>query len=138
MSIPVITPLKNRETLYTDFHKDLAINPISSDLALKINEQSINESLKNLILTDKGERLFQPNLGSDVRNTLFENNTPATIKILKERIKDVINNYEPRVTLIDVEISNNYDDERIKIKILYYIINSENPITFTVFLERTR
>jgi uncharacterized protein len=138
MPLPKITPLQNRQTLYTDFHKDLSVNPISNDLALKVNEQAINESLRNLILTDRGERLFQPNLGSDVRATLFENNTPATIRVLKERVKDVINNYEPRITLIDVEISTNYDDEKVKITIVYYIINSENPITFTVFLERIR
>lgn len=138
MPIPKITPGRNREILYSDFHKDFTVNPISADLALKTNEQSVNEALRNLVLTDRGERLFQPNLGGDVRATLFENNTPATIKILKEKIKNVINNFEPRITLIDVEITTNYDDERVKISIFYYLANSETPITFTTFLERTR
>lgn len=138
MSILKLTPLRHREILWSDFHKDLTIHPLSDELAIKVNEQSINESLRNLILTDKGERLFQPNLGSNVRATLFENNTPATIRILKENVKDVINNFEPRVSLIDVEISTDYDSEKVKISILYYLLNSETPITFTVFLERTR
>lgn len=138
MSILKLTPLKNKEIYYADFHKDLSMNPISKDLGLKTNEQAINESLKNLVLTDTGERLFQPNLGGNIRATLFENNTPATISILKERVKDVINNFEPRITLIDVEIQTNYDSESVSIRILYYMINSETPITYTVFLERTR
>jgi uncharacterized protein len=133
-----ITPLGKRLSLYSDFHKDLTINPISKDIALKLDEDAIKESMKNLILTERGERLFQPTLGSNVRKTLFENNTPATLKILQEQVKEVINNFEPRITLIDVEIINNYDSNKVGINIIYYIRNSETPISTTIFLERAR
>lgn len=140
MSSPLlrVTPLKRKLSLYSDFHKDLTVNPVSKDLALKLDEDAIKESLKNLVLTDKGERLFQPNLGSDIRKTLFENNTPATLRILQEQVKEVINNFEPRITLIDVEIISNYDENAVSINVVYYIRNSEVPITTTIFLERVR
>lgn len=111
---------------------------MSADIALKTNEESIKESLKNLILTDRGERLFQPNLGSDVRASLFENATPVTLKILEERIRDVINNFEPRVSLIDVDVTSIYDDNRVQVTIYFYVKNSEDPISVTVFIERVR
>lgn len=136
--IPRVSPLTKKRILYTDFHKDLTVNPISGDVALKSNEESIKESLKNLILTNRGERLFQPNIGSDVRASLFENATPVNMKILEERVKDVINNYEPRVSLIDVDVVSIYDNNRVQITIYFYVKNSEDPVSVTVFIERVR
>lgn len=137
-AIPTITPLKKRRELYSDFHKDLTVNPISLDLAMKKDEEAIKESLKNLILTDRGERLMQPNLGSDVRASLFENATPVTLKILEERVRDVINNYEPRVSIIDIDVTSLYDDNRVQVTIYFYVKNREEPISVDVFIERVR
>lgn len=136
--IPTSSPLRKKRILYSDFHKDLTINPISGDLALKTNEESIKESLKNIILTDRGERLFQPNLGSDIRASLFENVTPVTLKILEERVKDVINNFEPRVSLIDVDVTSLYDDNKVQITIYFYVKNREDPLSVDIFIERVR
>jgi phage baseplate assembly protein W len=136
--IPVITPLRKKRTLYSDFFKDLTVNPISGDLALRTNEESIKESLKNLILTDRGERLFQPNLGSDVRASLFENASPVILKIMEERVRDVINNFEPRISLIDVDVTSLYDDNRVKVTIYFYVKNREDPLSVDVFIERVR
>lgn len=137
-SIPVVSPLRKKRTLYSDFFKDLTVNPISSDIALQTNEKAIKESLRNLILTDRGERLMQPNLGSDVRASLFENATPVTMRVLEERIKDVINNFEPRVSLIDVDVTSFYDDNRVQITIYFYVKNREDPLSVEIFIERVR
>jgi len=136
--IPRSSPLRKKEVLYSDFHKNLTTNPISGDLALKINEDAIKESLTNLILTDRGERLFQPNIGSDVRASLFENVTPVTLKILKERVRDVIDNYEPRVSVIDVDVISQYDDNRVQITIQFFIKSREEPQQLELFIERVR
>jgi phage baseplate assembly protein W len=138
MSILKITPLTKRISLYADFAKDMRINPVSNDVGLLIDEASIKESLSNLLMTDRGERLFQPTLGSDIRSTLFENNTPATLRILKEQVKQTINSNEPRITLIDVEVTSSYDENTIEVKILFYLRNREKAISVSVFLERAR
>ena len=130
--------LKNIFKLYSDFHKDLSLNPISGDVAVKTNEEAVKESIKNLILTDRGERLFQPYIGGNVRAMLFENNTPATIKLLQEQIKDTIKLYEKRATLVDVEVTSALDESTIRVLIYFYINSVEQPISLTVFLERTR
>jgi phage baseplate assembly protein W len=136
--IPRITPLTKRREFYSDFYKDLTMNPISFDIAMKKDEEAIKESLKNLILTDRGERLMQPNIGSDVRASLFENATPVTLKILEERVRDVINNYEPRVSIINIDVTSLYDDNRVQVTIYFYVKNREEPISVDIFIERVR
>ncbi len=138
MAIQLITPLKARQSLYSDFYKDMTVNPITNDLALRYDEDAVKESIKNLVLTDRGERLFQPNLGGDIRAMLFENNTPSTLKIIQEQIKSIINSYETRANVIDVQTTSNIDDNKVAVKIIFSIRNREDPITVTVFLERVR
>ena len=137
--IKTITPRTRKiSPLYADFHKDLTVNPFSNDIALKTDEEAIKEALKNLIFMDKGEKLFQPYFGGNIRAMLFELNSPATIKIIQEQIKTTINNYEPRVQLIDVEVYSLIDDNRVAIKILYALRNREEPIQVEFILERIR
>jgi phage baseplate assembly protein W len=134
----LITPLTQRETIYSDIRKDMDFNPISLDLALRKDEEAVKESIKNLILTDKGERLMQPLLGGDIKALLFENNTPAIIKITQEKVKSTIIQYEPRAKLIDVVVKSYPDENKVEITIYFYIISIEEPIEVTVFLERNR
>jgi phage baseplate assembly protein W len=136
---PRITPRTRKiEPVYADFHKDLTVNPFSNDLALKTDEEAVKESLKNIILMDKGEKLFQPSFGGNIRAMLFELNSPATIKLIQEQIKSTINNYEPRVELIDVEVYSLIDDNRVVIKIIYALRNREEPLQVEFILERVR
>lgn len=139
MALPILSPVRKRpQGIYKDFHKDLTINPITNDLAIKMDEVAVKDALRNLLLTDRGERLFQPELGSDIRASLFDLNTPTVLLTLKEKVIATINNYEPRVTIIDVEVVSDYDDNRISITIRFYVRNQENAQSVTVFLERTR
>jgi len=138
MPITKITPLSRKINLYSDFHKDLTINPLSNDIAIKKDEDAVKESIKNLLLTDRGERLFQPNLGGDIRATLFDNNTPMTIKLLEEKVKAVINNFEPRINLIEVKITTEYNSNKVQIAVYFNLRNINSPLSVTVFLERTR
>jgi len=138
MVVQIVTPVRKRQSLFADFHKDLTQNPISEDLAVKRDEEAVKESIKNLILTDRGERLMQPLVGSNIRAMLFENNTPSTIKMIQNLITETIQTYEPRATLLDVVVQSSLDDSTVEVGIYFYINNVEQPITLTVFLERTR
>ncbi len=138
MSLNIFSPLRKKQIIYTDFRKTLEINPISNDLAIKTNEDSVKEALKNLILTMKGEWLMQPNKGSDVLRFLFDNMTAPILKVLETNIIDTIKNYEPRINLLNVEVIPEYDNNKVAVNITYYIRNSEIPISVTIFLERSR
>lgn len=138
MPIDILTPLKRKITIYSDFTKNLDINPISTDLTLKLDEESVKESIRTLVLTGKGERLFQPNLGSDIRKSLFDLMTPATIKIAEESIKATITNHEPRASIISIQVIPLYDKNALNIIVQFFVRNSQAPVSISLFLERTR
>jgi phage baseplate assembly protein W len=135
----MITPLaRRREETYSDFFKDMSKNPVSNDLAKLIDEDSIKESLKNLILTNRGERLFQPNIGCDIQKLLFENITPDLLLLIKEVVQTTINQYEPRVALIGVDVLAETDQNSISIIITFSTINREEPTTLGISIARIR
>lgn len=135
----MITPQSRRKPeTYSDFFKDLTLSPVNNDLARKIDEDSIKESIKNLVLTDRGERLFQPNLGCDIKKILFENVAPDTIIIAKEMIINTLKAYEPRAAIIGVDVHVPPDQNTLIVTIVFNIINREEPVTLNITLERVR
>jgi phage baseplate assembly protein W len=138
MVVNLISPRSKKISLYSDLYKDLTQNPTNGDLALRRDEESVKESIKNLILTDKGERLMQPLIGGNIRAMLFENITPAVLKMIEEQIFITIEEYEPRAELIDVEVKSTIDDNKVEVTIRFYITNIAQPIQLKVFLERIR
>jgi phage baseplate assembly protein W len=138
MVATVFTGKSKKITLYQDFKKNLEKSPVSSDLTVLKDEDAVKESIKNLILTDRGERLMQPDLGGNISGMLFENITPSTLILIQNNVRTTIDLYEPRAELIDVIASSNIDDNVVKVEIAFYITNVQQPITLDVFLERTR
>tara|TARA_R110000868_G_scaffold72961_6_gene211965 strand:- start:17087 stop:17503 length:417 start_codon:yes stop_codon:yes gene_type:complete len=138
MVATVFTAKSKKITLYQDFKKNLEISPVSADLTVWKDEDSVKESMRNLILTDRGERLMQPNLGGNINAMLFENITPSTLMLIQNQVRTTIELYEPRAELIDVTATSNIDDNTVKVNIAFYITNVQQPITLDVFLERTR
>ena len=138
MTVQVYTPRTKKPVLYSDFRKDLAKSPVSNDIALLKDEDSVKESIKILILTDPGERLMQPFIGGGIRALLFENITPAVIKIIEDRVRTAVEIYEPRAELIDVTVSSNIDDNQVGVTVRFYVQSQQQPIVLNVILERIR
>lgn len=140
MALPIslITGRQKKISIYSDFKKNLEISPLSLDLTLLKDEDAVKESIRNLLLTDRGERLMQPNLGGNLKAMLFENITPAVIKLIEDQARETIELYEPRAQLIDVVATSNIDDNIVRVHVQFYIQNNQQPISVDVFLERTR
>ena len=138
MTISVKTPVTKKPNLYSDFHKDLRVSPISKDIALLKDEDAVKQSIKNLILTDPGERLMQPYVGGGIKGLLFENITPGVLKVIETRCRDTINTFESRAELINVTASSSYDDNTVNVFIQFYIRNVDKPISLDLILERIR
>jgi phage baseplate assembly protein W len=136
--VSLLTPKSKKITIYQDFKKNLEISPVSQDLTVNKDEDAVKEALQNLILTDRGERLMQPNVGGNIRAMLFENITPAVLTLIEDQVRTTIDLYEPRAELIDVTASSNIDDNVVKVNIVFYVKNNQQPISVDVFLERTR
>jgi phage baseplate assembly protein W len=131
------TPLTQR-VVYSDFFTDLDKHPIRSTVLRKTNVDAVKQSLRNLMLTDRGERLFQPNLGGNIRAMLFENITPQTFLTMQEHIKDVIAAHEPRADVIDVVIAQTSQEHEVQVTIVFRVVNVQEPVTLELLLERVR
>ena len=138
MVVNLLTGNSKKINLYSDFKKDLEISPLSDDLTLLKDEDAVKESIKNLILTDRGERLFQPNLGGNIKAMLFENITPGSLKFIEEQVTTTIKLHEPRAELIGVTVGTTRDENTVAVQVEFYITNQEAPVELSVFLERTR
>jgi phage baseplate assembly protein W len=138
MTINVFTNRSKTPDLFSDLRKDLVLSPLSEDLAVLKNENAVKESIKNLILTDRGERLMQPFLGGGIRELLFENLIPRTVKSIENRVRDTIELHEPRCELIDVSVSANLDENSVRVIIQFYVSNVDQPTSLDIILERIR
>lgn len=120
---------------FSDIASEFEVNPDTGDLYRNINDFAIRESLKNILLTDLGERPFQPSLGGDIRRQLFEHLDDRVVLSLKRSIEIAIHNHEPRVVLKDLSVVPEEDNNQVTITIFYTTINSpglvqELPVTF--------
>lgn len=122
---------------YRDFDLSFRANPITGDLIMKNDVSAVLQSIRNLVLTSSGEILMEPNIGGDVYNVLFENNSSMLRMQLYDKISRTIKIFEQRVELTDLQVKTS-DDHSIYITITFYVLNNPDPITETIPLKRTR
>jgi phage baseplate assembly protein W len=129
-----------RKPDYSDLDLDFIAHPTTKDVVRKFGEDAIKRSVRNLILTNHYDRPFRSWLGSDVQKLLFDNLNPLTANILKDKIFEVIRNFEPRVSVRDVQVSesSDFDKNGINVSITYVIVNRNQPVQINLFLERIR
>ena len=132
------TQSDRKNQIYSDFLNDLTPHPVTGDIVRFVNENSVNRAIKNLINTNKGERLFQPEVGSDIYKMLFEPMSQGVADLLSTSIQSTISNYEPRAKVINVIVAPDYDNNSYSITVNYIIINTSNPIALNVTLARVR
>ena len=144
-----LTGTKKKTEFFSDFVSSFVVTPMGNQLGRVTNEKAINQSIKNLVLTDLGERLFQPNIGSDISYLLFEPNLVENYDRLEIFIKAVIKNYEPRAQIQQILFSQDAGDSFAKVQdtveehdlyvtIVYNLINNPELITFNLLLKRVR
>ncbi len=107
---------------FKDISMSFQSNPINDDLIALRNENAIARSIKNLVLTQRGERPFQDVLGSRVSTLLFDNMDPFTSSSIESEVRQVIGQFEPRVSIVEVTATPDYDNNAIDVKIVYRII----------------
>jgi len=127
-----------RDRTYRDLDLNFIANPVTGDVSRMSGDDAVIRSVRNLILTNFYERPFHPEIGSGVRDLLFENITPVTLINLKTAIEQVIENFEPRVKLDLVICQSTTDDNTVQAMLRFYIQNNVQPTEISVFLERVR
>jgi phage baseplate assembly protein W len=132
-------PVERISKGFKDISMTFQVNPVNYDLIGLKNETAISRSIRNLVFTLPGERFFNQNLGSRVSRQLFENMDAVSASIIEDEIRNTINNYEPRVRLINVEVTPNYDENEFNVTITYRIVGIDVlPQQLTFALQPTR
>lgn len=124
--------------IFSDLDLNFTAHPVTGDITRKFDENAIKQSVKNLLLTRNFERPFHSEIGSPIRALLFELPGPMFTVMLQRAIIDVINNFEPRVEILDVRVDDSLDTNAVYITLEFKIVNTERPITLDLALERTR
>jgi phage baseplate assembly protein W len=124
--------------VFSDLDFNFTANPVSKDVTRRFDENAVKTSLKNLILTRHYERPFHSEIGSPIRALMFEPATPLLAASIRQAIFDVVNNFEPRVQLIEVSINLSDENNAVYITIEFKIVNTERPLTLDLTLERSR
>jgi|TARA_R110002167_G_scaffold291360_2_gene496188 phage baseplate assembly protein W len=125
--------------IYSDI--DLFFGPKtgSKDITKVIDVTAVKRSVRNLILTNPYEKPFHPEIGSGVRDILFEPMTPISAYVLTMKIEEVIENFEPRARLIGVRAIPNLDNNAYEVTIEFYVVNAPTElVSMEVLLERVR
>jgi phage baseplate assembly protein W len=135
----------NNANVDTYIYKDLSLfftpNPVSGDVTMVTDVQDIKRSVRNLVMRNRFEKPFHPEIASHVRDLLFERFTPITFNLLRNRIETVLANYEPRVSVTDVEIDDSgqaMDNNNLNVRIFFTLKNDPQIQSVDILLERVR
>jgi phage baseplate assembly protein W len=132
-------PVQRISKAFKDVSATFQVNPINSDLIVLRNENAIARSIRNLVFTIPGEKPFEPTIGSNVTNLLFENLDFLTASSIRSEIENTINNFEPRVRLREVKVTPNFDNNAFDVAIRYDIIGIDvSPQQLSFALQPTR
>lgn len=123
--------------------KDISLSfephPVTKDLPIIRNVNAIIRSIRNLVETIPSEKFFNPNFGSNVRSSLFEFVDYGTASVIQDQIKNVIQNYEPRVEKVEVQVYPEPDTNNFEVTVIFDIIGQQfSTQQFTFILEATR
>ena len=135
----------NNANIDTYIYRDLSLyftpNPVTGDVTMVTDVQDIKRSVRNLVMTNRFEKPFHPEVASHVRDLLFERFTPITFNLLRNRIETVLENYEPRVSVTDIEIDDSgqaMDNNNLNVRIFFTLRNDPQIQSVDILLERVR
>jgi len=132
-------PLEGVSRGFKDISFSFGKHPVSNDLVTLTNESAISRAVRNLVLTKISERPFNRDLGTKVKNALFENFDPITANLIEDEIRFVLNRYEQRIVLRDVVVQHDNDSSIVECKIQYEIVGQAQSLQELTFaLESVR
>ena len=120
-------PLERVSQGFKDISMSFKFNPLNGDLIALKNANAISRSIRNIVFTTPGEKFFNPEFGSRVSESLFENVDEVSAIAIRDEIRSSIINYEPRVKLFDVRVNPNPDANEMNVTVKYEIVGIDIP-----------
>tara|TARA_B100000212_G_scaffold159741_3_gene120048 strand:- start:4652 stop:5053 length:402 start_codon:yes stop_codon:yes gene_type:complete len=131
--------ITRKSRAFKDISLSFKPHPVTNDLPVLVNERAIVRSVRNLVETMPFERHFNPLLGTDIRASLFENFSRTTITVIEDQIRQTINNFEPRVSDVNIDVIGRPDLNEMEITVFFDITGLDVPIqSFSFILEPNR
>lgn len=127
-----------KKYIYRDINLAFEKHPITGDIVSATDVEAIKKSLRNLVMTDLYDVPFNPEKGTSLNGSLFENFTPITTEFLKTKIKEMIDLYEPRIQVQKIVIFQKDDQHTLEVTIHFKILDLNRFEDITIFVERTR
>ena len=127
-------------TKFKDFSLSFTRNKITNNLLVKKENAAIKQAVLNILLTEKGERLYNSDFGSDVRGYLFEPLDYATAGLVQTAVEDCLVDYEPRINILQLSVIPDFDQNGFEVQLAFKVIGRDDLAPFDVefFLSRTR
>ena len=123
---------------FKDIDLHFEAHPVTGDVTKKVGDDAIIQSMFSLLQTGKYERLMQPEIFSGLRQNLFEPLDSITASSIATDIRNVIDKFEPRVDLTEVNVTPDFDNNGYSASLTFFIVNQTNPVSVDFFLERIR
>jgi len=130
--------LSTHNRQWADLDLDFVKHPITKDIVRKTNVEAVKRAVRNLILTNRYDKHFHPEIDGGVTRHLFGLSTAHTKHDIEIAVKTCLQNYEPRVVVDQVIVSGDLDKNGFNVSIHFTVINTPEPIEISLFLERTR
>ena len=124
---------------FKDLSLSFAKNKVTDDLLVKKEDAAVKQAILNLLLTQKGERLYDAEYGSDLKSHLFEPLDFGTAAVIRDEIYSVITSYESRIEIKNLTVDTNFEDNGYDIELEYTIRGrSDLQTNIEFFLESSR
>ena len=131
--------IQRKSRAFKDISLSFTPHPVTKDLPILANERAIVRSVRNLVETIPTERYFNSLIGTDIRDSLFENFERSTVTIIEDQVREVLANFEPRVSDVGVQVDARPDDNEFAVTVFFEIVGLDAPTqSFTFILEPTR
>lgn len=133
-----LTTTSKKDVIYSDFLLNFDKHPLSGGLARISNEDSVKQSIRNLVLTEIFERPYQPKLGSKLYSLLFEPMDNITVNLIRNTVEDTIRLFEPRANLIAVDVYPIAERNEYNVNITFSLVNTIGEIQMDLIIKRIR
>jgi hypothetical protein len=124
--------------IYRDINLSFDKHPLTGDIVAATDVEAIKKSLRNLVMTDLYDVPFNPNKGTSLNGSLFENFSHITTEFLKAKINEMVDRYEPRISIQKIVIFQKDDQNSLEVSIYFKIVELNKIEEITIFVERTR
>lgn len=130
---------QKKQEIYSDFLNSFDLNPTTGYLARLTNEESVKQSIKNLMLTSISERFYDTSKGSKIRNSLFDNFDPTNLELIRMQASEVLQAYEPRARIAAIRLNEDLDRNAYNLTFVFSIINiPDQTFDLTINVKRVR